>query len=80
MTSRRWGERPQVKNGQNSGGSGWLQEGEEIQRNWIFTAIIKINVIRVQTVFQTGVWLCYRCSKLVSGSTISVPDRCLVLL
>ena len=28
MASSRWGEGGQVKNGQNSDGSGWLQEGE----------------------------------------------------
>ena len=55
-------------------------EGEGIQRNWMSTAMISISVIRVQTVFQTGVWLCYRCSRLVSGSAISVPNRCLVLV
>ena len=44
------------------------REGEGIQRNWMSTAIISISVIRVQTVFQTGVWLCYRCSRQVSGS------------
>ena len=68
-----WG---QVKNGQNSDGSGWVQgEGKRIQRNWMSTAIISISVIRVQTVSQTGVWFCYKCSRLVSGSAISVPDR-----
>ena len=50
-------------------------EGEGIHRNWMSTAIISISVIRVQTVFQTGVWFCYKCSRLVSGSAISVPDR-----
>ena len=72
----------QVKNGQNSDGSGWLQGGkwDGIHRNWISTAIISISVIRVQTVFQTDVWFCYKCSILVSGSAISLPDRCLVLL
>ena len=82
MTPSRWGDGGQVKNGQNSDGSGWLQGGEEegIHRNWMSTAIIRISVIRVQTVFQTGALFCYKCSRLVSGSAISVPDRCLVLL
>ena len=31
-------------------------EGEGICRNWTSRAIISISVIRVQTVFQTGVW------------------------
>ena len=53
----------QVKNGQNSDGSGWLQEGETgggggIRRNRLSRAIISISVIRVQIVFQTGVWFC----------------------
>ena len=63
----------QEKNGKNSDGSGWLQgegEGEGIHRNWMSRAIISISVIRVWTVFQTGV--CYKCYRLVS---ISVPDR-----
>ena len=67
----------QVKNGQNSDGSGWLQGGgdrEGIRRNWISRAIIRISVIRV----QTGVWFCYKCSRLLSGSAVSVPDRRLV--
>ena len=55
------------------GGEG---EGEEIRRNRMSRAISSINVIRV----QTGVWFCYKCSRLVSGSAISVPDRFLVLL
>ena len=59
---------------------GYRGEGEGIPRNWISRAIIGISVIRVQAVFQTGVWLCYKCSRLVSGSAISVPDRCLALL
>ena len=58
---------------------GYRGEGKGIHRNWMSTAIISISVIRVQTVFQTGVWFCYKCSRLVSGSAISVPDRCLVL-
>ena len=62
MTSSRWGEGGQVKNGQNSDGSGWLQEGETggggIRRNRLSRAIISISVIRVQIVFQTGVWFC----------------------
>ena len=55
-------------------------EGEGICRNWMSRAIISMSVIRVQTVFQTDVWLCHKCSRQVSGSAISVPDRCLVLL
>ena len=43
---------------------------EGIHRNWMSRAIISISVIRVRTVFQTGV--CYKCYRLVS---ISVPDR-----
>ena len=49
--------------------------GEVIHRNWMSTAIISISVIRVQTVFQTGVWFCYKCFRQVSGSAISVPDK-----
>ena len=30
-------------------------EGKWIHRNWMFRAITSISVIRVQTVFQTGV-------------------------
>ena len=59
---------------------GYRGEGEGIRRNWMSRAIIGISVIRVQTVFQTGVWLCYRCSRLMSGSAISVPDGYLALL
>ena len=40
-------------------------------------AIIGISLTGVQTVFQKGVWLCYKCSRLVSGSAINVLDRCL---
>ena len=54
--------------------------GGGLCRNWMSSAIISISVIRVQAVFQPGVWFCYKCSRLVSGSAISVPDRCLVLL
>ena len=52
-----------------------------IRRYWMSRAMISISVIRVlfKVLFQTGVWLCYRCSRQVSGSAISVPDRCLVL-
>ena len=38
-------------------------EGKGIHRNWMPTAIISISVIRVQIVFQTGVWFCYKCSR-----------------
>ena len=63
----RWG---QVKNSQNSDGSGWLQGGGgEDPHKWMSRAIISISVIRAHTVFQTGVWFCY-----------SVPDWSLVLL
>ena len=65
--------------GCSGGGGGW-REGKGIHRNWMSTAIISVSVIRVQKVFQTGVWFCYKCSRLVSGSVVSVPDRCLVLL
>ena len=33
--------------------------GEGIRRNWMSRAIIGISIIRVQIVFQTGVWHCY---------------------
>ena len=33
-------------------------EGQRILRNWMSRAIISIIVIRVLTVFQTGVWFC----------------------
>ena len=36
------------------------EDGEEINRNWMSRAIISISVIRVQAVFQTGVWFCFR--------------------
>ena len=55
---------------------GYMGEGKGIHRNWMSTTITSISVIR----FQTDVWFCYKCSGLVSGSSISVPDRCLVLL
>ena len=48
--------------------------GEGIHRNWMSTATISISVIRVQTVSQTGVWFCYQCSRLVTGSAVSVPE------
>ena len=56
-------------------------EREGIRRYWMSRAMISISVIRVlfKVLFQTGVWLCYRCSRQVSGSAISVPDRGLVL-
>ena len=56
------------------------REGEGIDRNWMSIAITSIRVIRVQTVFETGVWFCYRCSRQVSGSALSVPDRFLVMV
>ena len=59
---------------------GYRGKGEGILRNWMSRAIISISVIRAQTVFQTGVWLCCKCSRQVSGSAVSVPDRYLVLL
>ena len=49
--------------------------GKGIHRNWISRAIIIINLIKVQTVYQAGVWFCYKCSRLMPGSAISVPDR-----
>ena len=67
-------EGSQVKNGQNSDGSGLLQGGEVegSHKNWMSRTLISIGVIRVQTVFQTGVWFCYKCSRLVPGSAIKV--------
>ena len=50
-------------------------EGKEIHRNWMSLVIICISVIRIQTVFQEGVWFCYKYFRQVSGSAISVPDR-----
>ena len=58
----------------------------KFRRKWIVTGrrgggdpqkldvqtLISIGVIRVQTVFQTGVWFCYKCSRLVPGSAIKV--------
>ena len=38
-------------------------EGKEIHRNWMSLVIICISVIRIQTVFQEGVWFCYKCSR-----------------
>ena len=29
-----------------------------------------MSVIRVQTVFQTGAWFCYKCFRLASGSAL----------
>ena len=55
-------------------------KGEGIDRNWMSIAITSVRVIRVQTVFETGVWFCYRCSRQVSGSAINVPDRFLVMV
>ena len=75
MGEKRGGGGGQVKNGQNSDEIGWLQ-GEGIRRNWMSRAIISISVIRVQTVFQTGAWFCYKCSRQVSGSAF---DSILVL-
>ena len=46
---------------------GYRGEGEGIHRNWMPTALISISVIRVQTMFQKGVWFFYKCSRLVSG-------------
>ena len=54
---------------------GYWGEGNGIHRNWISRTMISISVIRVQTLLQTGVWFCYRCSRLVSGFGISIPDR-----
>ena len=80
-SSRCGGRGGQVKSGQNSDGVDCYRgEGERIHRNWMSRAKIGIGVIRVQTVFQIGVWFCYKCSRLVSDSAISVTDRCLVPL
>ena len=77
MTSSRWGERGQVKHGQNPDARGGLGGGGEgIRRNWMSRAIIRISVISVETVFQTGVWFCYKCCKQVSGSVL---DSILIL-
>ena len=66
--------------GYRGGGGGGVGEWKGIHRNWMSTAITSISVIRVQTVFQSGVCFCYKCSGLVPGSATSVSDRCLVLL
>ena len=52
-----------------------VRESKGIHRNWMSTAITTISFIRVQTVFQTGVWFSYKCSVQVFGSAISVPER-----
>ena len=52
-----------------------VRESKGIHRNWMSTAITTISFIRVQTVFQTGVWFSYKCSIQVFGSAISVPER-----
>ena len=82
MTSSGRGEGDQVKNGQNQMKVDDYRQGGvgRDSQKWMSRAIISKSVIRVQTVFQTSVWLCYKCSRLMSGSAISVPDRCLVLL
>ena len=43
-----------------------------IRRKWMSRAIDSISVIRVQTVFQTGVWFCYKCSRQVPGSALDI--------
>ena len=50
-------------------------EGEEMHRNRMSTTVISISVTRIQTVYQAGIWFCYKCSREVSGSGISVPVR-----
>ena len=35
---------------------GYRGEVEGIHRNWMYIVIITISVIRVQTVFQAGIW------------------------
>ena len=79
MTSSGWGGGGggQVKNGKNVDGSGWLQ-GKGRGSGSTETGCPQLR--SVQRVFQTGVCFCYKCSRLVSGSPISVADRCLVLL
>ena len=79
MTSSRLGERESGKKWSKFRRK-WMVTLGRIRRNWMSGAIISISVIRVQTVFQTVVWFCYKCSRLVSGSAISVPNRCLVLI
>ena len=79
MTSSRW--EVQIKNGQNSDGNGWLQGWRGRGSTEIgCPQLTSIRVIRVQTVFEASVWFCYKCSRLVSGSAIGVPDRCLLQL
>ena len=71
------GREGQVKTGQNSAGSRSLQgEGEEIHINWMAKAIISISAIRVQTVFQTGVWFCFRQH---FGFIFSIPSETCLL-
>ena len=69
MTSSGWGEGGAGKKWSKfrrkwmvTGGEG---EGEGIHRNWMSTAIISISVITVKTVFQAGVWFCYKCSRQI---------------
>ena len=78
-----WGRegRSQVKNDKNSDGSRWLQgeggeDGEGINRNWMSRAIISISVIRIQGVFQTGVWFCFRQH---FGFIFSIPSEACLL-
>ena len=82
ISSRRGGEGGQVKNGQSSDGNGWPRErgggggggggADGIHRNRMSRAIISTGVIRVQTVFQTGVWFCF---KQHFGFTFSIPSE-----
>ena len=48
------------------------QYNVRIYRNWMPRAIISINVIRVQAVFQTCVWFFHKCSRQVPGSAGSI--------
>ena len=48
---------------------GYRGEVEGIHRNWMYTVIITISVIRVQTVFQAGIW------SMIATITSVIVDR-----
>ena len=48
---------------------GYRGEVEAIHRNWMSTVIITISVIRVQTVFQAGIW------SMIATITSVIVDR-----
>ena len=54
---------------------GYREEGKGIHRNWMSTTMISISLIRAQALLQRGVWFCYKCSRLVYSSAVSIPDR-----